>query len=239
MTELSPQSRDIVERGRAAMTPLDAASERIRAAVASRTAEAARAAGAGSGVAVGGASVVKLVILAGFLGIAVTWLVVRSQRSPDVARPSPAAVASPRGEPTDEMAVPGTSPPPSSEPRVDAGAAPSATSRAITPRRRRVAPTTEATTSSRGLSVELAMLEQARREMNKPNPRGALDALDSLERQVSTPQLEREAALLRAEALCVSGDKQRASEVLDSASIRWPSAPGIATVQRICARAEK
>lgn len=240
MMDLSPESKDIVDGGRAALAPSAAASERVRAAVTARVAHTAGGAAGGTSAAGGIGGAIKLVVLSGVvLGVVVTAFVAWRHRGEGRAQPVETVVdrASPEQAPTLPAELPTPLVVPAlEESRIDqsAGHRPVRTRRPIAADSR-----PSPSPAPPGLGVELAILEQARRAIGDGEPSDALTALDTLEQQVPVRQMDREASLLRAEALCASGDARRAGLVLDAAASRWPSAPGVEAVRRRCEDGER
>jgi hypothetical protein len=67
-------------------------------------------------------------------------------------------------------------------------------------------------------------------------PGEAITALDRHRKEIEAPQLEREALLLRAEALCGAGERDAGDQTLDDVVRRWPGAGGVAAVRARCGR---
>lgn len=213
MSELSADARAILDAGRAAMAPTDSVRARVRAVVDARVASSvAGASAAGMGV--------KLVLLAclgiGILGaLVIGWRIQGSaDEEPRVEVPATAA-----------SHVPSTAPEPVvTEITRDPSPAPKTRSR----------PRQEVTTP--GLAEELALLGKARAALRSGMPGDAIAVLDRHRREIRSPQLEREALVLRAEALCAQGDREAGERTLNTVAKRWPDAAGIEAVRSRCGR---
>ncbi|HTE55585.1 MAG TPA: hypothetical protein VK698_32245 [Kofleriaceae bacterium] len=95
--------------------------------------------------------------------------------------------------------------------------------------------------TSRGgsdLDREVAFLTGARRALQSGEPARALAALERHRRELRAPQMAREAALLRAEALCAAGRPREGRRALAEADARWPGAPGSAAARALCGAPE-
>jgi hypothetical protein len=79
----------------------------------------------------------------------------------------------------------------------------------------------------------VALLRQARRALAADDPSAALVALDR-HREIPAAQMAREAALLRAEALCVAGRGADGLRLLAQVESRWPGRPGAGAVRALC-----
>lgn len=223
MNDLSAEARDILESGRAAMAPADSVRHRVREAVAARA-----AAGPGVATAAGG-SALKLVILSGLvIGSVVVGAVMLARRS-DGATKAPARAVAPVSAadpmaPAAPVESPQTAAPTVRELAPETPAAPAPAQ----PRRKAAA--------RAGLGAELALLEEARTALRAGAPGQAMAALDRHGRIIEEPQLEREALLLRAEALCGVGDRDAGLRTLDEVARRWPRAGGVEAVRARCER---
>jgi hypothetical protein len=85
-----------------------------------------------------------------------------------------------------------------------------------------------------GLAEELAILAEARAALRTGRPDEAIAALDRHGREIRAPQLEREALLLRGEALCAGADRAAGVRILDEVVARWPLANGVEAVRSRC-----
>ena len=219
MDDLSAEAKQIVDSGRMAMVPPEVVRLRVREAVAARVAGAPAVAGAAAG-----GSAVKLVVLSGLaivLAVAGAAVVARQTKAgpsdqPLVAKPVAPAAAPGSVEGSRPIIRELVAPPPDPSP--------------VSPRRR------PKTTATPGLAEELALLETARAALHAGETGAALAALDRHRRDVREPQLEREALVLRAEALCAAGDARAGEKILDEVTSRWPAAAGIDAVRSQCRR---
>ena len=218
MDDLSAEAKQIVDSGRMAMAPPELVRLRVQEAIAGRVA------GGPAVVAAAGGSAVKLVVVSGLaivLAVAGAAAVARQTAAspsdqPPVAKPvAPASAPGSIEGPAPivrELAPPPPDLPPVSSP----------------PRRQK--------TTTPGLAEELALLETARAALRAGEPDAAMAALDRHRREIRGPQLEREALLLRAEAVCAAGDARAGEEILDQVTSRWPAAAGIDAVRSLCGR---
>jgi hypothetical protein len=223
MTDLSAEAREILESGRVAMMPSDAVRGRVREGVAARVAAGPAIAGAAGG------SALKLVLLAGVAigAVVVAGVVIARQGGGGSSAQAPAA------EPVSTAAPDVSLPPPA--PTVEELApevpgpvpAPAPAVRSSVPRRPATGPR---------LAAEVALLEEARAALRTGTPAAAIAALDRHRKEIEAPQLEREALLLRAEALCGAGDRVAGERALEEVGRRWPGASGVEAVRTRCAR---
>lgn len=218
MNDLSAEARTILESGRAAMAPADSVRHRVREAVAARAAVGPAVATAAGG------SALKLVLLSGLvIGGVVIGAVVLARKSDDGSRTPARAVQAPVSA-TAPVAQPEPLAPTVHQLAPETPAAPEAAQ----PRRKAAA--------KPGLGAELALLEEARAALRAGAPGDAMSALDRHGRLIEEPQLEREALLLRAEALCGVGDRDAGVRTLAEVARRWPSAGGVEAVRTRCER---
>ena len=217
MSDLSAEARDILESGRAAMTPVESIRHRVREAVAARL-----AAGPPIAAATGGGAV-KLVLLSGLVigAVVVGAVVVARQANGGSSARAPAAA------PVSMEAPVGPVPPPAPTVQELPTESPAPAVRPRAPRKPAARP---------GLAAELALLEEARAALRTGTPGKAIDALDRHRRDIPSPQLEREALLLRAESLCRAGERDAGEQTLDEVVRRWPGAGGIEAVRARCGR---
>jgi len=257
MSELSHATRDVVTEGARALGPSPSARARIRAGVAARISAAAGGAelrpepgGDGAATAVAGGSAAGSALkvwLMGLLaagivgGVAAGWFFGRGGRQ-DGAPASAGFEAANRGSKpaagvgagANHGSKPGVAPAPTvSGTRSPAGgaSAPRRTSRGAGAGRH----------TSRGgsdLDREVAFLTGARRALQSGEPARALAALERHRRELRAPQMAREAALLRAEALCAAGRPREGRRALAEADARWPGAPGSAAARALCGAPE-
>lgn len=215
MSELSPQARSILDAGRAAMTPAEAVRIRVRAAVDARVAGSVAGASAA-----GGGGMVKLVVLS-CVGLAVVGAVVVAWRT-----------SRPAGDVSVVRKVESAAPPAARS----ANAAPQPIVTELAPEQpaARQRPRPPSAEPAPDLAKELAMLEEARAALRAGTPADAIAALDRHRREIRSPQLEREALLLRAEALCAQGDREEGERMLDEIVGRWPGAAGVHAVRSRC-----
>ncbi len=75
------------------------------------------------------------------------------------------------------------------------------------------------------LRAEIAMIDSARRAVSAADPRGALDALDAYDEKQQTGVLDREARLLRIDALALAGDRAAAIRLASAYMKDFPGDP--------------
>jgi hypothetical protein len=216
MSDLSAHARAILDAGRTALTPPEAVRLRVRAAV------DARVTGPGpGGASAAGGGVAKLVLLScvGLSVVAGVVVVAWHASRPRVhgeairERPAPRLVPQASSDVVPQPIVTQLSP---EQPA---------------PRRRPRQPSVE---PAPGLAKELAMLDEARAALRAGAPAEAIVALDRHRREIRAPQLEREALLLRGEALCAGADRAAGVRILDEVVARWPLANGVEAVRSRC-----
>jgi hypothetical protein len=249
MTDLSPQSRSIVDDGRSALAPTGDERRRMRAAIAARLAvtavvaapATAAAATAGGTSAAGGtvaasssslAGILKLTLVAGVVGAGgtATWIAVSDDEPAHIEAPAPAEPTAPRpsGVRRDRVASPPIAPPPAPVPQPESSPAP------LHPK---PAPETAPEPApARLLAEEVRLLAPARQAVRHGDPSAALLALELYEEKHPDGQLAQEATLLRAEALCQLGRPAEATRILGRVRARNPDAPGLAAVEASCGR---
>jgi hypothetical protein len=244
MSDLSRESRDVIEAGARALAPSEAARAKIRAAVAARVSGTPGAGGgegaaaeASVGVAARGGSAAKVWlatlvlggIAAGVLGLR-GYLNESSGDRPTAALAPDRAAVAPAPAPTVE-------PPTTIErPAIPPAKAPPP-GRARPTRPRAASPDVVASRPERAASTlerEVALLSEARRAMGDGDPDRALAALARHGREVRAPQMAKEAGLLRAEALCADDRAGEGRAVLAEVDARWPGAAGAAAVRARC-----
>lgn len=69
------------------------------------------------------------------------------------------------------------------------------------------------------------MIDSARRAVSAADPRGALDALDAYDEKQQTGVLDREARLLRIDALALAGDRAAAIRLASAYMKDFPGDP--------------
>lgn len=95
-------------------------------------------------------------------------------------------------------------------------------------------PPTPTEESSRQLGEEAAMLSQIRSSLRSGAPGRALDLLVQYRTRFAAPLLEMEAAALRVDALCQSGDLEGGRAEAERFQTTWPSSPLVRRVRAAC-----
>jgi hypothetical protein len=249
MRELSFESQVLVAEARAALGPSAAVRRRIRSGVAARVAAGGAAAAtlaaatetaashapaaAAAGAASAGWSALAKLVAATSIAAALAgsgWGLWRlAENGPRDQAAAPAAALAPAPPP--RAAAPALAPAP---PAAQAGPSenPPAAEPAAPPRPRRAEPAPTARTGQ--LALELDLVRGAQRSLRAGAPDEALSLLARHAREVRAPQMEPEARLLRAEALCRAGRLDEGRRELASARARWQSASGLAAVEQAC-----
>ena len=145
--------------------------------------------------------------------------------APEAWPPSPPTPATPSTTPP---TTPPTAPAPAATTPAPAATAPIAPPPAH--RHPRVARAQEASELAR----EVALIRAARHALAAGDPESALALLRRHRREMRAPQMEREAWLLRAEALCRAGRKGDGRDALAAARSRWPGSAGTSAVMQAC-----
>jgi hypothetical protein len=233
-TDLSPEARTLLDAGRVALGPTGAERARIRAGVGARVAAATAGgvaaagatgiASAASGAAVaaaGGAKAILVAVAVAGIGAGGGVAVWRATHHTD---PVQAKVEAPRSGAAGVVSTPsqplhGHVPPATAAP-AGATAAPAPVLAPVRPGRDVRSPASRSSVPA--LGPELSLLDDARRALDRRDPSAALAAIDSYFQQTGR-QLEREAVLLRARALCASGRADVAEQTIAAARARWPA----------------
>jgi len=152
--------------------------------------------------------------------------------APRVAAP-PAPASQPRPEPHVEPQVE-----PEVEPEVEIDFAPDRVEphRAATEPRRppRAAPPPAPSQSAPSLGQELTLVSRARAALRLGMPDRALELLDQHAARFPAARLAQEAAVVRIEAVCATGDRARARALTEEFARTWPRSPLRARVWSMC-----